>query len=263
MWPRPTREQALLLRAALRRGPEGLGAWEQWRASASVDALDGDSQWLLPLLYHNLHAQDIAPGLLVRYRNVYLHNWYKNTLTLRQARSALAHLQAVSHAVILLGGGAMALRHYEALGARPFERLSVLARHATMPAGAGVAAGAVDAQVSLFDPGTDGDVVRRATHVQWKTLRCLVLDPADQLVDICVRHRAWDRRSRLLWMADAVTTVRRNPDLDWKRVITLADQVDRRRDVANALRYLHRCLGLDLPSAVRGALEPAAGEGPA
>lgn len=255
----PTREQELLLRAALWRGPEGLGAWEQWRARARLDALDGDSQWLLPALYENLRAQDVAPRLLVRYRNVYLHNWYRNNLTLHRAQPALARLEGVSGAVVLLGGGALALAHYATLGARPFERLSVLAPGASVPTEAGPGTRDVDVRASLLDPGADEELVRRATVVRWQATRHLVLDPADQVLDLCLRRREWDHRSGLLWMCDAVMVARRHPGLDWRQVMALAGRLDRRREVARALGYLRDRLGLGLPDTVmRESVAPAA-----
>jgi hypothetical protein len=237
--PVPTLEQVWLLRAALASGPGAIDAWRVWQARTTVDDLDGDSQWLLPLLYHNLHAQGAPVDQLVRYRNVYLHNWYKNSLTLRRAEPVIRALGQAGR-VVLLAGGAMALRYYDAVGARPFGPLSVLA-----PARAGIDRGApggshadVEVKATLFDPDVDAAIVDRATAGTWKTMRWLALDPGDQLLDICARRHEWDPRSRLFWLADAAHLLRRAPGLDWERVAVLSRDLELQQVVAALLGYL-------------------------
>jgi hypothetical protein len=252
IWTAPTREQDLLLQASLLRGPDAIEAWHAWRADTRIDALDSDSQWLLPLLYSNLHAHGIPADRLVRYRNVYLHNWYKNSLTLRRAEAALRQLQRDSHSVVLLGGSALALRHYDALGARPFERISVLARRRSEPNGTStsVADDVLDVQTSLFDADLDESLAQQADEGEWKTLRWRVLDPPGQLVDICVRRHTWDRRSTLFWLADAVTVIRRHHGMDWRRVGALAARLGQRSAVAAALDSVEERFALGIPSAL-------------
>lgn len=248
----PTVRQEQLLRAALLPGPEGIRSWDAWCAGGDVESLDPDSQWLLPLLYHNLRAQGIAPTRLVRYRNVYLHNWYKNNLMLRRAEQVLGHFRKGNGSVILLQGLAMALRHYATPGVRPFERLHVLAdrRAGSMPVDV-KADDIVDARATLFDAEVDAIVTARASEVRWMSNRWLVLDPGDQLVDICVRRDEWDSRSTILWAADAATVIGRHPDLNWDSVTELANRLNRSDEVGTALAYLDERLGISIPGSVR------------
>ncbi len=244
-------EHDLLLRAALLRGPEAIDAWTQWRARTSIDALDSDSQWLLPLLDRNLRALGVPGDARVRYHNVYRHNWYKNQVLLRRAEPALhalqrARLQPVrlkpdatyDGSVVLLGGAALALAHYDAIGARPFSVVEVLRpadrggrrQPAETPAGQS----ACRFRASLFDDEEDEAVRRRAVPVAWKTLRALTLDPVDQLLDLCVRREQWDSRSRLFWLADAVTLLRRHPDLGWADAAATAQRIGAAAAVSTA-----------------------------
>jgi len=248
MPPEPTSEQVSLLKAALLTGPDAVAAWETWRGSTTIEALDGDSQWLLPLLYHNLHAQGVPAALLVRCRNVYLHNWYKNSLTLRRTEPAIRDLARSDGPIVLLGGAAMAVRYYDAIGARPFGPLSVLApgcagsrRELASDAGA-----TVEVKASLFGGDIDESVVRRASGSTWKTMRWLALDPADQLVDICARRYEWDRRSRLFWLADAALVVRRELGLDWERVSAVSAHMGLQAVVASLFAYLEDVIGLPI-----------------
>lgn len=253
-----TATQHLLLTAALARGDAGLDAWCAWRARTSVDTLDADSQWLLPLLYDTLRRAGVALEALARYRNVYRHNWYTNSLRVRQAEVASA---ALPHgAVTLIGGAAMALRDYDSLGARPFATVSLLVRSAvaTRPdVVAGPAAGNIDVRTSLFNDEVDDLVTARARRCTWRTTRWSVLDPADELVAICLARRAWDARSRLLWIADAVTLVRRHQDLNWHAVVTLAARLGLDAEVAGVLAWLEHHWQLGIPAIARGGLTPA------
>ena len=236
----PTYEQDLLLKAALLQGPAGIGAWQAWRTATSVDTLDSDSQWLLPLLYHNLHAQGVEPAELLRYRNVYLHNWYKNNLTLKRAEPAIRLLQRNSRSLVIRSGAAMAMRYYDALGTRPFGPVAVLA---LAPAGtaasdSGHTAGDLDVRWSVFGAGVDEMMAERATASDWKTLQYRVLEPGDQLLDICMHKRSWDQRSALFWIADAVVLLRRQPDLDRDRVLALASRLGCAAEVAESLAQI-------------------------
>ena len=181
-----TREQELLLAAALGRASRALDAWQAWTARTRVDALDRDSQWLLPLLYWKLRRHGVALDRLVRYRNVYLHHWYRNNVTL----SRLCDRSPT----MLVGGAAMAVAYYESAGARPFLDLEVM-----------------DAAAPRFPRDLDQRVREAARRGAWQARAWLAPSPAHQLVDVVVRRERWDPRSRLLWMADAITLVNR-PD---------------------------------------------------
>jgi len=194
-----TREQELLLTAALAGRAAAPDAWQAWTARTDVDALDHDSQWLLPLLYWNLHRHGVASGRLVRYRNVYVHHWYRNNVTL----SRLSH----GSLTVLAGGAAMAVAYYESTGARPFVDLEI-----------------VDAGSPRFPRDLDQPVFATGRRGVWHAREWLVPSPAHQLVDIIVRRERWDTRSRLLWIADAATLVNR-PDCDPAQVRALAREL--------------------------------------
>lgn len=214
-----TSAQTWLLRAALRRGDAARQAWQTWQSLAMIDTLDEDSTWLLPLLYDNLSTQSLATtAQLVRYENVYRHNWYKNHLMLHRARPAIERLQHAGASVTLLGGCAMALGYYQRPGARPFERVAVASRPLASPA--------------------DGEVM-----CAWKGLSLATLGPEAQLVDICLQREVWDRRSGLLWMADVATIMQQHRALDWMRVADLADRAGQAEQMRQALAIVEDACG--------------------
>ena len=252
-----TAEHQLLIRATTADGARAIDAWREWHSRTNVDALDADSQWLLPLLFHNLHAQGVALNLLGRYRNVYRHNWYKNHLALQRARTAIDALEEGTGPVIVLGAAAMALRLGVAAGARPFESVDALlsrqgaAQHTP-------ASSALVMHRSRFGSPTDAIVVARATPVQWRHRQWFVLDPADQLVDICVRPHDWDRLSKLFWMTDAAFLLRRCPAFNWPRVARLAIDMGQQEQVALALHAVAEQGTPGIPTTVLRTLESSA-----
>lgn len=251
----------LLLRAALLRGAAALDAWHEWQTITTVDSLDGDSQWLLPLLGWNLRIQGVTPSFLTRYHNVYRHNWYKNHLTLRRAEIALAPFGESASAPLLLGGAAMALRCYPALGCRPFERVQVLLPadvvmqpdspvddRTTLQAHNAVESPespyAIEA-ASPFDAALENNLRAHAAPLAWRGLRALVLDPAAQLAHIFASADTWDRRSRLLWIADAVMLLASHPDIDRGRAGRIARDMRRFAEFSAAADLLQRHFSLE------------------
>jgi len=74
----PTREQELLLRAALLQGNDAINAWHEWKSSVDIEQLDQGSYRLLPLLYRSLHIDGVEDPLMNKLKGVYRMTWYKN-----------------------------------------------------------------------------------------------------------------------------------------------------------------------------------------
>lgn len=128
--PWPTREQALLLSAALGTGAEAAHAYAEWRACVDIEALDGGSFRLLPLLYRNLERQGFAGDdpSIGRLKGVYRLSWVRN-------RTALARVQ-VLHGLLteagieaqLIKGTALILGHYRDYGVRWMDDCDIFVR---------------------------------------------------------------------------------------------------------------------------------------
>jgi hypothetical protein len=248
-----THEQDLLLRAALLDGAAAIDAWHAWRERTSIDALDRDSQWLLPRLFYNLRANGVSLRQLGRYHHVYRHNWYKNNLALRRAQPLLDRLQEMDgRSPVVIGGAAMALQQSEAIGARPFEAVDVLVASSSFGVALDPSESAVAGTVlrtSLFGTPWDDLVAARAIACEWMHARWLVPAPADHLVAIAVYGPEWDRRSNLLWLADAAMLIRRLTDRDWANVAALAYGTGRIDALASTLRLVSDRCGIPAPIA--------------
>jgi len=245
-----------MLTAALGGGAAAMAAWEAWVTGLDPtrleEELEPDSQWLMPLLYRNLSRLGVVHPVLARCRNVYLHNWYKNNALLHALASSLRTATSTTSRPVLLKGAALAVRYYDALGARPIETADVWIPHcATAPRPWGSAPEQLIHHETLFAGVPDGDVVARAETVTFMGATCSVMSPADQLVHVSVLSHVWDSRSRLMWIADAVQVLR-TPSFDWNVALSLAAALGAARRFSTALDYLGR-----FDSAIRGHVDAA------
>jgi Uncharacterised nucleotidyltransferase len=87
----------------------------------------------------------------------------------------------------------------------------------------------------------DGQVVR-------------VLDPADQLLHICLHGAAWERLTPIRWIPDALVVLRKAPQLDWDRLLLQARKRKLTFMVRGALDYLDENIGHFVPAHVLSEL---------
>src|SRR5262249_16920252 len=122
----PTREQQLLLRAALASGSEARDAWASWKASADVGHLDEGSRRLLPLLAFNLNRLGVKDPLLAAFSMLHRLAHVENTARLGEAAQALRALRDASIDTLVLKGAAVASLYYPDHGLRPMGDVDVL-----------------------------------------------------------------------------------------------------------------------------------------
>src|SRR4051812_17046083 len=89
----PTREQELLVAAALLSPQRAAEAWAEWKTCVDLGAVDLGTVRLLPLVYQNLPATVGDDALMDMSRGLYRRTWYMNHLLLRDAVPALAALR--------------------------------------------------------------------------------------------------------------------------------------------------------------------------
>jgi hypothetical protein len=282
----PNRQQEWLLQAALWKGPRAADAWRRWKEAVDIDQLDGGSQGLLPLLYHNLTEQGSNDPLLAWCKGFYRRAWYLNQLTIHHMTGVLRALhQAGIRRLLLLKGAAMALAHYGDYGLRPMSDFDF-----QVPLDQGPAATALlvlwgwrpksqlprqhgwdftDAQgrkldlhwYSLFDcpqPGIDDDFWASASETHLADVPVQLLCPTDQLLHICAHGARWQIGSPLRWIADAVMILRATPRdaIDWGRLVNAAQQRGVAPLLLDSLTYLRDLMEAPVPSAVLDDLTP-------
>jgi hypothetical protein len=277
----PTAEQTDLLRAALLRGPEGVQAWQRWKATALLGRLDAASVRLLGQLWRNLQKNgvDVDDRLLEAFRQYYRRTWYGNHLRLRDAGVVLVALRDRGIEPMLLKGAALVVGYYGDAGARPMEDVDILVRGDDAVAAAaslrelgwiapqaitprhirathamaftGPRGGQVDLHWHLLPEscwaGADAPLWERSAVLGVAGVDVRVMEPADQLFHCCAHGVRWEPVTPLRWIADAAMVLARAPDLDWDRVAAASERHQLTLPVGDALDYLRSELGLAVP----------------
>ena len=286
----PTREQELLLRAALLHGPAVHDAWARWREVADIDRLDRGSMRLLPELYRNLLHEGVRGPELGRLKGVYRQTWYKNQLVFRDMVGILSELHAAGVPIMVVKGAALILRYHHDFGARPMDDFDIVVPY-------GRAARALEVlrehgwasndplseyRMRAFNGMNMHDGEGRQLDLHWHLLAedcrldadadfwadadaldlhgtsVLILHPSDQLLHVCVHGLRWNEVPPIRWIADAVHIVELSAQaLDWDRVVAGAVRHRVTRPVLHALSYLRALLGMPVPPSVITRLERA------
>lgn len=287
----PAPLETRLLRAALLDGDAAVDAYRAWHAEVDVDALDGGSQRMLPLLAANLarigYSDDFTPQLHGHRRQALAMNAHR----IGAVRPALRVLEAAGVETMVLKGAALVASGLSELGLRPIGDVDVLVRLADRDAAIDVLLAdgwEVDTYPAwyvkrVFWRTVPAWVLRKGLvqlDLHWGALH-LVRDPAaerplwehattgslggepvlvpsveDQAMQTWLHAAEWCGLPPLRWAADAVATIGARGDrFDWDRVVTSA--IDQRvaLQTRSALDYLAGELGQPVPDAVRRRLQ--------
>jgi hypothetical protein len=279
----PTRQQALLLRAALLQGRPALDAWQGWKSQADIDHLDPGSFRVLPQLYQNLTSLQVQDPLMRKLKGIYRRSWYTNQLALRDLAGLLQGFAAAGIDSLLLKNVALVLCYYRDIGLRPVDDLEVLVRieHALaamavmtglgweplagVPSSELVKTGAPCSawkaprgqSFTLYwrvawegcEPGAEAEWWEGATSVVYADVQAHVLNPADQLLHVCMAWAEWHTVPAFRWAADAMTILHRaGSDLDWDRLMSRARNWGMTLPVRDTLHCLRRLLDAPFPS---------------
>jgi hypothetical protein len=280
----PTRNQELLLKAALFKGEDCRSAWEQWKRQNDVEHLDNGSHRLLPLAYHNLCSQGIQDGLLVRLKSVYRYMLAKNHLMFHGLIPVLKALEARGIKTMLLKGAALTLTHYTNYGLRPqldidvlipetcaHEAIAYFRTHGWRPEydypvekvtqfrhSCGFEADIhkrIDLHWNIFqecrEKGTDAVFWENAIPVKVNDVDTYVLSPAHQLLHTCIHGVKWNTMMPCRWVADAVTILNiSRDDINWNDLVALARERDLTIPIWQAFTYLRHTFAAEIPEFV-------------
>ena len=288
----PNRIQTELLRAGLFEAPEAIASWRSVRSMVDLDDLDDESLRLLPLVYANLRRLDVDDPEMGRLKGIYRKTWFENELAFHRLAEALTSFHASGISTTLLKGAALIDLYYRDRGSRsmhdidlliPMERWSdavdILGRldwHSRPERFKGVPQFRYEWEFKHREgyridlhwhviaymlradrelAGTDGwprllsqDVAGVATHV---------LDHPDELIHVCLHGaRTWPV-GNLVWAADAMKVLEREPNLDWDRVLSVCAVHRCSRAIGEALLFLSHKLRAPIPRSTIQALRSA------
>jgi hypothetical protein len=266
-----------------------LDAWNEWLGRVGLADIDPTSQRLLPLLWDNLRRQGADPENpdIRPLRRSYRLTLGINRMLFHEISRQLRALHGAGFPTMLLKGAASAVRYYKDHGLRPLGDFDILIPTARtedvlrflLTNGWDPAPRSPEAftrpyrQVAHahefhnrsgweFDlhwhvldeccqPDADEDFWNGAIPLDLDGAPTALLNPADQLLHVCVHGVRWNDTPPLRWVADAVAVLRASEHaLDWDRLIIQAEKRRLILPMRTSLNYLRTLLGAPIPPGV-------------
>ena len=282
----PTRQQELLLQAALLQGNSALDAWQKWKSTVDFDLLDQGSHRLLPLLYRNMRTHNMIDPLMNILKGVYRSTWYKNQLIFYNMATLLRYFHEAGIKTMILKGAALTLLYYKDYALRPMQDFDVMVPSENILDAINLLqdlrwtpiTGSLEELVDVYlfsrhaysfinaagrecdlhwhllyeclDNNADDDFWSGAISTIINNVPTYALNSADQLFHVCVHGVRWNYVPPLRWVADAMMILNTSPKIDWNRLIVQARKRHLILPLRDALLYLRDLLHAPLPSGV-------------
>jgi hypothetical protein len=112
-------------------------------------------------------------------------------------------------------------------------------------------------RVQLYDVPT-AEIWANLDEFRIGEFRARTLAGTEQLFHVCVHAATSGHRNKLLWATDAWLTINSEEDLDWSRLVSLADSSRAALPLGTTLSYLRRRLDAPVPEPVLGELSQLA-----
>jgi len=277
----PTKEQELLLKAALFSGAPCLSAWKAWKNNVDIEELDDGSQRLLPLAYRNLFRQGVKDPLMTRLKSVYRYMLAKNHLMFHSIIPILQSFENMGIPTMLLKGSALTILNYKNFGLRPQLDIDVLvppnkAKEAVLYLlkigwkpeynypidkllrfrhSCGFDGGAhkrLDLHWNIFlecrEIDADTDFWERSVPVKLEGCKTRSLNASDLFLHTCIHGVKWNTIMPCRWVADAMTILgTTDRQIDWNEMIIQAKNRKLTLPLRESLHYLRDTFRASIP----------------
>jgi hypothetical protein len=263
-----------------------------WRQAVRIDALEGGSLALMPMLYFRLKELGMDDPALPRLRGAHRYHWCRGQVLVRRAMEAVDALARERIRCLALKGLAVVDRYGGDHGLRPMsdvdllvprERaiaaIEALARQGwqlgaqlagaplrdaveTLHGGALTRDGAeLDLHwVSLVEdtsPGGDAGLWRRARARSVHGREMFFPTVTDLLFHVCVHGARFSRAGSITWVPDGMRLIdQARAEIDWPGLVDEARRRHLQVPLRETLRFLREALGAPVPDDVLVALEP-------
>lgn len=280
---RPTPLQELLVRAAIEDGERARRAWEQWIASAELGKLDAASRRILPLLYRNLQRLAVEHPQINALGNSYRRTWATNQLTMRHLAEIVNAFEEHGITTMLLKGAALVARYYPDMGTRPMadfdllvpvqqtdaaiallnelgwnaeKPLQVLSTEKRAPFhGMGFfhqdRAMGCDLHWHIMhihlSPIYDAPMWETAVPVKVGNIQTRTLCPEHQLIHLFFNGCVNEEGINMRWLVDALVVLKKEPAIDWNRLVAQCQLLEFVQPVAAMLEYLRTTWNVAVP----------------
>ena len=284
----PTRDQELLLRAALLQGELALESWNEWKQSINIDVLDYGSHRMIPQLYRNLLHHGVKDPVMERFKGVYRYYLYKNKILLHQISGLLTDFEEARIRTMTLKGAALIQLYYRESGLRPMHDADVLVptyqaeqamelltktrwksvyyerpqtripiQHSTPFENDG------GCQVDLhwhlfwecFNANQDNEYWESAVPIQIGAAQTMALSPTNQLLHTCWHGARWNEVPPIRWVADAMAIMGESAaEIDWTSLVKQARKHHISMPLKDSLEYLKHSFTAPVPDTVLNSL---------
>jgi hypothetical protein len=89
-------------------------------------------------------------------------------------------------------------------------------------------------------PDTDEEFWSAGRKATLEASTWQVLNPADELLDICMQRNGADQPMPILWVPDAVAVIEKSPNINWHRLLHQAQKRKLTIAVSSALNQIHQ-----------------------
>ena len=284
----PTRDQELMLRAALLRGQPALESWNDWRRNVDIDVMDYGSHRMVPQLYRNLQRHGVKDPLMERLKGVYRYYLYKNEILMHRTGALLAAFEKAGIKTMVLKGAALIPLYYRESGLRPMVDADVLvpaheAEHA-MELLASLGWNSVryrrpqiripivhstpfqdggGRQMDLhwhlfwecFNANDDDDYWENAIPIKIRGVQTLGLNPTHQLLHTCWHGARWNEVPPIRWVADAMAILGGSAaEIEWPSLLKQAQKHRIVLPIKDSLEYLKKKFDAPVPDSLLQSL---------
>jgi putative nucleotidyltransferase-like protein len=278
----PTRDQELMLRAALLEREPALVSWNDWKRNVNIDVIDYGSHRMVPQLYRNLQRHGVKEQLMDRFKGVYRYYLYKNEILLHRIGSLLKAFEDAGIQTMVLKGAALIQLYYRESGLRPMLDADVLV-HSSQAEQAMELLNSLQwkpvryrqpqlripilhstpfeddggRQLDLhwhlfwecFNAKEDDDYWTNAVPIKIGGVQTLALSPADQLLHTSWHGARWNEVPPIRWIADAMAIMGAE-EIDWARLTKKAQRHRIVMPVKDSLAYLKKTFDAPVPDDV-------------
>ncbi len=280
---RPSDDQELLLKAALFKGQAAKEAWQKWDAKNQIEQIDYGSYRLIPLLHHNLKAEEIDHPYKDNFKKIYIKSWANNRMLFEKISLLLSIFHENGIQTIILKGASLTVRYYKDIGLRPMSDLDVLiptydaykAAHLLQKLGWVVTLNPLEKLLDSYifvrhaikftnsakfeldlhwhllkmclSPDADQDFWDGAIPIEFNGVLSQCLNPADNLFHICIHGAFPNRVPPIRWIADAFMVLRSGEEIEWGRILVQAQRLHMVLPLKATMQYLHEVFHALIP----------------
>lgn len=285
----PNIRQKNLLKAAVLEGNSAIEAWNQI-VEADLRTISRYEKQLLPLIYNNLCVKQGIKSIQERefLKKEYLTVYANNSYLFKSFQEPLKKIIENKIPVLAIKGMAFLSLYYKNIGARPSTDIDILVPEDAFYQTAQILqemgwktfkccplkiynprmthaleyfddfGNNIDLHCHLLhtncNENANDEYWMAAEDFEFNNIKIKTLCPTDHLIHICVHGLVWNRAPSVRWIADAMCILNQT-NIDWKRVIVLAQKKGISLFLLHAFRYLKEEFSANISREILDKLE--------